>query len=318
MYRHNMELATREEEREQRRQTEVPKSHFINRVNNYAPMQTAWNVAYGINDRVIERNGILKLSLNTAKGVVSFAADKTMPIVHKFDDQIAYADSVACRTLDNIENSIEKSKTVGKAAAIQDFLVVTLEDTLNGVDNLLDTYLPANDEERRHENGTVLNGTAGTVDRVKYVGGKLQRRLVNRTHLALSNVAFAVEWLEFLQKHANSTNAAIQARLAEYRKSAIAIWTELSKDEPPKTDEQVAIALARLVAQRLKKIYSQIPPLQPILNLAQTYVTDLFNHLSKVANLQGVSQIVLRQTREKIDLVRSLIEALSSNLAKKK
>jgi hypothetical protein len=313
-----MELAAREEEREQRRQTEVPKSQFINRVNSYGPVKNAWSVAYGLNDRVIARYGLLKFSLDTAKGVVTFAADKTLPIVHKFDDQIAYADSVACRTLDNIENSIEKSKTVGKAAAIQDFLHITLEDTLGGVDHLVDTYLPANEDERRMENGSVLNGTATTVDRVKYVGGKLQSRLVSRTHLALSNASFALEWLEYLQKHANSTNVVIQARLVELRKKAVAIWNELSKDEPPKTDEQIAIALARLVALRLKKIYSQIPPLQPILSLAQSYIVDLFNHLSKVANLQGVNEYVLRQTREKINFVRSLIEALNSNVNKLK
>jgi len=317
MRRYEMEVATREEEREVRRQHEAPKVQFLDRVNSYGPVKSAWGVAANLNDRVNNRNGIVKFSLDTAKGVVAFAADKTMPIVHKFDNQIAFADSVACRTLDNIENSIEQSKQVGKAAALQGFLQVTLEDTLNGVDNLLDTYLPANDDERRMENGTVLNGTAGTVDRVKYVGGKLQRRIVSRTHKALSNLSFAVEWLEFLQKHANSTNAAIQVRLADYRSRAVALWTELSKDEPPTGDENMAIALARLLAQRIKKIYSHIPPLQPIIALAQAYATDLFNHLSKVANIQGVSQIVLRQTREKINLVKSLIEALSSNLLKK-
>jgi len=318
MYRYNMELQTREEEREQERLREARKSQFLDRVNSYAPVKNAWNIAYDVHDKIQGRNGVLLYSLNTAKGVLTFAADKAMPIVHKFDNQIAYADSVACRTLDNIEHSIERSKTVGKTAAAKEFIQVTFDDTLSGVDSLVDTLLPANDEEKRMENGSVLNGSAGTVDRVKYVGGKLQRRIVSRTHKALSNVAFAVEWMEFLQKHANSTNAAIQARLADYRKRAIALWNELSKDEPPAGDEQIALALARLVAQKMKKIYAQIPPLQPILALAQTYITDLFNHLSKVANLQGVSQVVLRQTREKIDLVKGLIESLSSNLTSKK
>jgi len=314
MYRHNMELAAREQLETQEREQEYPQSKFINRVSEINAVKNTWGYALNTYNKAKQYNGLVKLTLDTAEKSVAFAACKALPVVHRFDSQIAYADGVACRTLDNIEHSVETSKTSGAVPAVQEFLQVTIEDTLATVDSLLDHYLPASDEEKVSENGSTLNGSVGTLEHAKHVGGKLHRRLLTRTHHALSNVAFAVEWLHFLQKHANSTNAAVQARLTEYRTAAIKLFNELSKDEAPEGDEQKALALARLVAQRLKKIYSNLPPLQPIIAIAQSYTADLYSHVAKAARIEDVSSAVVQQARDKLRLLISLVEHLSSNL----
>jgi len=314
-----MEVIAREQSREQERLQQLPKSEFLHRVGEIGAVKTTWNLAWTTYESAKKYNGLIEMTLDTAEKSVAFAAEKAMPVVHRFDDQIAYADTFACKTLDKIENSVEKSKKEGAVVAVKDFVHTTLDDTLLTVDSLLDTYLPAGSDEPVNENGS-LNGSVPTIDRVKIVGGKIQRRLITRTHSALGNMAFVVDWLQYLQKHANSTNAAIQQRLTEYRKTAVILFAELSKDEPPKSDEQTAIVLARLVAQRLRKIYETLPPILPAVKLLQGYTTDLFAHLTKVdqiTSLDTVSEVVLRQAREKIRLVTALIESLSSNLVSK-
>jgi len=287
---------------------EAPRnSEFLNRVSEIGAVKSTWSMAIDSYEKAKQYNEFLRRTLETAEKTVTFAAGKAAdvakPMVDRFDGQITYADALACKTLDRLETSVEKTKTDGALVAATDLLNVTIGETFVVANKFLDQYLPPSDEEKKAEDGSLY--------------AKIQNRIVVRTYNAVNHAAFAVDWVDFLQKHTNSTSAQVQTRLAEYRHTAATIYSELTSDAPPADDQQYAMTLARLVVQRLRGFYEHMPPVQPLVGLVQTLTSEVFTHLLTVTKFDDISSTVLQRARDQLQLLVSIIQTASSAMLKK-
>jgi len=281
---------------------------FFNRVRDIEAVKSTWTMAIDSYEKAKQYNDFVRRTLESAEKSVVFAAGKAAdvarPVANRFEDKISYADTLACKTLDKIESSVEKTKTDGAFVAAQDLLNLTIGETVAVANKMLDQYMPPSEEEKRAEDGSLY--------------AKVQNRIVVRTYNAVNHAAFAVDWVDFLQKHANSTSAQVQTTLAEYRAKAATIYAELTSEAPPTDDQQYAMTLARLVVQRLRGFYEHMPPVQPLVGLVQTLTSEVFTHLLTVTKFDDISATVLQRAREQLQLLVTIIQTAASTVIAKK
>jgi len=296
-----------ENHKENQEEKSVPKSEFIDRVSEFGPVKGTWGLAAGAYAKVKTYNGMIKYTLDTAENTAFLAAEKVKPVVARLEKPIHFVDTYACKGLDKIENTVESTQNNPKVIAATALIQGTIESAVRTIDGYVDQYLPPEEDEK--QNGTI-NTPDGTFYRALYVSNKLQTRLLRKTKQTITNMSFTIDAIQFFKdvKASGTANLEkVQVRLAEIREKSIKLWYELSSDEPPADDETRTLAIARLLAVRIKKVYTAIPTIPPVFSIASNYTIELYSSIAKKTHLDDVSNAVLAQVRDRLKQVQGLL-----------
>jgi len=85
---------------------EVPSVEFLERMSKFPVISTAMEYAVGTYGKAKESNELIKRTLSTAEDTVRFAAFHALPVVQTLERPIHAVDSLACKTLDKVEEHL--------------------------------------------------------------------------------------------------------------------------------------------------------------------------------------------------------------------
>ncbi|GLH13400.1 Lipid storage droplets surface-binding protein 1 [Gryllus bimaculatus] len=246
-----------------------PQLRSVARISQIPVVETGWQYASGIYNKIKGSNSLVAWSLGTAESTVQAAVEKTIPIVNVFEKPLSLVDTIVCKSLDLVEervpvvtlppelilvsgkeyvsNSIvqpvlKRADSVKQFGLDQanhvleskytEFAASQIDNALDLADKYVEKYLPASGQEEANIKGINNLGNsraAQTIQHVEIFSRKLQRRLTQRTLYEAQ--AFKQGGEDLLQNLLN-----IAELLARDPKAVFAmakdLWAQLSKDEP--------------------------------------------------------------------------------------
>ncbi|XP_039278301.1 lipid storage droplets surface-binding protein 1 isoform X2 [Nilaparvata lugens] len=265
-------------------QQDFPHLKSVNRLSKIPVVETGYNYATAIYDRLKRSNSLVSWGLTSAEAGVLLALEITLPAVSLLESPIHTVDDLLCRSLDIVEERVPaihyppqviytrtkdyvsatvvqpvlkradsvKQISLSSATKYRELAAVRLDSALNVADKYVDKYLPdTGDNPQDATEGE--SKAAQTIHHVNRFSRKLQRRLTRRT---------IAEAKALRQQSADTLQCLIYLAdlLARdpkaFMEKARTMWAHLSEDEPenqvpPANLEQLIAMLTREVARRV-------------------------------------------------------------------
>ncbi|XP_039278303.1 lipid storage droplets surface-binding protein 1 isoform X3 [Nilaparvata lugens] len=271
-------------------QQDFPHLKSVNRLSKIPVVETGYNYATAIYDRLKRSNSLVSWGLTSAEAGVLLALEITLPAVSLLESPIHTVDDLLCRSLDIVEERVPaihyppqviytrtkdyvsatvvqpvlkradsvKQISLSSATKYRELAAVRLDSALNVADKYVDKYLPDTGDNPQDATDSVVDAegeskAAQTIHHVNRFSRKLQRRLTRRT---------IAEAKALRQQSADTLQCLIYLAdlLARdpkaFMEKARTMWAHLSEDEPenqvpPANLEQLIAMLTREVARRV-------------------------------------------------------------------
>lgn len=322
----------------------------VDRIVRLPIVETSWNIATGIYTRIKKSNSLVNWGLKTAESTVQAAFETTLPAVIVLEGPIAVFDSLLCKSLDIVEERIpvitlppaliyENTKeyvsniimvpVLRRADNVKRFglnkansAVLRLDSVIDEANKYVDQYLPGTVPEENHETNNVVVSSKNskalhTFHRVDRLSRKLQRRLTQHTVAEVKAIRqyskdalhFVLLTLELLVKDPKALKEKI-----------VALWDELSQDEPenqqrPANLEELTVVVTRELARRVVHLanymrtgIAALPQnIAHSLHIAADYCTHLADFMVKTAHLDGPKNAAIARARIQLKNIQAIL-----------
>ncbi|KDR24318.1 lipid storage droplets surface-binding protein 1 isoform X2 [Zootermopsis nevadensis] len=326
----------------------------VTRIVKLPIVETSWHLATDVYARIKKSNSLVSWGLNTAESSVQVALETTLPAMIVLERPFALIDSLLCKSLDIVEERVplvtlppiqiyETTKryvskavvlpVLHRADSVKQFglsqansAVLRLDGVINVADKYVDEYLPGATSEENHEANNFVSSSRNnkalqTFHRVDRLSRKLQRRLTQRT---VAEVKAFRQYSEDALRFLLFTAELLVKDPKALKEKVVALWAELSKDEPenqqrPANLEQLTVMVTRELARRVVHLinYSQegistLPQtISQSLHIAADYCTQLTDIVVKVAHLGEMKEVAFARARIQINKIQALLKEIN-------